>query len=538
MARSRVHLPLGVITAKSPFAIAADLIDPPNRHWTRDPVAWARSRNIELWSKQREIITSVANNPRTAVHSCHEIGKSFIAALTSAWWIDVHPPGEAFVLSTAPTALQVQAILWREINKLHSKYGLPGRTNLTEWYFGNELVAIGRKPDDKNPTGMQGTHAKFFLAVIDEACGVVRELWDSMSTLAANRYGRMLAIGNPDDATGEFAEVCMKDPGWHTIGIGYEETPNFTDEDVSQDLKDMLISREWVADRERKWGRNSAIFLSKCCGQFPKGASPFTVVPLHLAERCKYVSLPESSPIQAGIDVGAGGDRTIIRERRGKKAGRTATFVDPDPMRTVGLLVEKIMEWGIEVVKIDPIGIGWGICGRLKELSSKHNPTGECTHNAEVIGINFGASPSPGKEKLFLNKRAEVWWGIGREYSRLGLWDLEHVDDDVIQELTTPLYELLDSFGKVKIEKKDETRKRLGRSPDEADALLLAFYDATFEAEMPDTNLGNIRLVHSGRDGIDTSVKTPPMSTKASTPGSMSAILTDISFDTMRPNRF
>jgi len=33
------------------------------------------------------------------------------------------------------------------------------------------------------------------------------------------------------------------------------------------------------------------------------------------------------------------------------------------------------------------------------------------------------------------------------------------------------------SDGRIQVEKKDEVRKRLGRSPDDGDALLLAFYD-------------------------------------------------------------
>jgi hypothetical protein len=47
------------------------------------------------------------------------------AARIAAWWLDVHPPGEAFVVSTAPTFSQVRAILWREIGRAHRKGGLP-----------------------------------------------------------------------------------------------------------------------------------------------------------------------------------------------------------------------------------------------------------------------------------------------------------------------------------------------------------------------------------------------------------------------------
>jgi hypothetical protein len=43
----------------------------------------------------------------------------------------------------------------------------------------------------------------------------------------------------------------------------------------------------------------------------------------------------------------------------------------------------------------------------------------------------------------------------------------------------------MDSLGKLKIESKDDVRKRLGRSPDQADALLYAFWSPAFTASMP-----------------------------------------------------
>jgi hypothetical protein len=49
--------------------------------------------------------------------------------------------------------------------------------------------------------------------------------------------------------------------------------------------------------------------------------------------------------------------------------------------------------------------------------------------------------------------------------------------DTTIAQLLTPRYEE-DVKGRVKIEKKDDIRVRTGRSPDQADALLLAFYVA------------------------------------------------------------
>src|SRR5690606_787786 len=69
-----------------------------------DPVAWVSERLDEsMWSKQAEIFRSVADNRRTAVKSCHGVGKSHLASRAVAWWLDVHGPGEAFVVTTAPT---------------------------------------------------------------------------------------------------------------------------------------------------------------------------------------------------------------------------------------------------------------------------------------------------------------------------------------------------------------------------------------------------------------------------------------------------
>jgi hypothetical protein len=410
---------------------------------------------------------------------------SFSAALVTAWWVDAHPDGEARVVTSAPTDKQVKAILWSEINQLHSRLGLRGRTNLSEWYLGNFMAAFGRKPADQDPTAFQGIHARYMLVVLDEACGIPTELWDAASSLVANVHGKILAIGNPDDEHSRFADNMLRDQDWHKIFIGYEDTPNFTGESVSDSLKEMLIHPRWVDERRRKWGEDSALFISKCRGRFPRGQSPFVCIPVTMAEVCRNVDHPEGTPIEGGIDVGAGGDRTIIRERRGPKVGREATFVDSDPMRTIGNLIEKINEWQLTKVKVDVIGVGWGLVGRLRELSSAHNQPGavrgETTHSAEVVPFN--AAEKARDADRFINRRAEMWWH-GRELSRMQAWDLEAIDDDTLQELTTPLYELADSRGRVKIQKKDEVIKVLGRSPDSAEALLMAFYDVPTEGSV------------------------------------------------------
>lgn len=488
------------------WAVGAELIDPPEARWRQNPVGWLNERaRSETWSKQREIIESVRDHHNTAVHSCHEVGKSWIAAATAAWWLDTHPVGEARVVTTAPTQAQVQAILWNEINGFHERAGLAGRLNLTEWYFGNYLAGLGRKPSEHNPASFQGLHARYLLLILDEAYGIPKNIWDGGSTLAANEHSRVLVIGNPD-GPGEFELVCRPgDLNWNVIHIGYEHTPNFTGEPVSQSLRDMLIHPRWVEDRRKKWGADSALFQSKCEGRFPTGGDPFAVVRYDWARLCQLLELPYGSPVEAGVDVGAGGDRTVIRIRRGMRAAAEREFIDADPIRTVGEIVLFLREQGVQKVKVDSTGIGWGVYGSLREQSSKHNPSGSRAHDAEVIPINFGEGPTPGREDLYLNKRAELWWNA-RELSRLATWDLAECDDDVVHELCSPKYQILDQRGKVKIEPKDQIIKRLGFSPDRAEALILAFLDTQttgtiMAGRLVDAQLGALGGGFSGRLG-------------------------------------
>ena len=133
------------------------------------------------------MVQSVVDNRYSAFKASHDVSKSHTMSRLALWWIDVHPPGEAFVVTTAPTTPQVEAILWRYMGIAHKKAGLPGRITLdAKWYIGNELVAYGRKPADYDPAAFQGIHARYVLVIIDEAGGVPKSIFDAVDALATN----------------------------------------------------------------------------------------------------------------------------------------------------------------------------------------------------------------------------------------------------------------------------------------------------------------------------------------------------------------
>lgn len=440
-----------------------------------DPVGWIGVRvQEEVWSKQEQIMRAVLHNRRTAVRSCHGIGKSHIASRIVAWWLDVHPVGEAFVVTSAPTFDQVRAILWRYIGQLHRKASLRGECLTTEWKIGAELVAFGRKPADHNPAAFQGIHARHVLVILDEACGIPEDLWIAADALTTNEGCRILAIGNPDNPASHFKRVCDLDSGWHVIGVSAFDSPNLTGEAVSPDLAQLLISRSWVDEKAAEWGTDNPLYLSKVLGEFPT-QSPNAVVRVEDVANCRLgLDAPylaeQLLPVELGVDVGGGGDLTVIRERRGIKAGREWTSNSDRPEELAPLVVHAIRESGATSVKADSIGIGWGLVGELRNRARY----GE--HKATIVGVNVAEKSS--QPDKYANLRAELWWVVGRLLSSSRGWDLSTMDnaDRTVAELLEPRWEL-DLSGRIKIESKDDIRDRTGgRSPDHADALLLAYF--------------------------------------------------------------
>lgn len=444
-----------------------------------DLAAWVADKLGEhLWSKQREVADSVHEHRRTAVKSCHSAGKSHLASRIALHWIDSHPPGEAFVVTTAPTYAQVRAILWRYIRQGHRKGQLVGRVNQTEWHYDDQLVAFGRKPSDTDEAAFQGIHARFVLVILDEAGGIPEQLWVAADALTTNPECRILAIGNPDNPSSHFRKVC--DSGlWNVIRIAAADTPNLSGEDVPSALRRLLISAEWVEEKAREWGTDSPLYLSKVEGDFP-GDDPHSVIRASDLAACAATRepSPDDGPVELGCDIGGGGDETVIRERRGMVAGREWRNRHDRPEPVADSIITAIRETGASVVKLDAGGIGWGVAGLVRDRLKAESLT------CEVVPVHFGASPSDGKK--FLNLRAEMWW-TGRELAEAGArhlenpghtgWDLSAAANVGVTcaQLAEPRWDL-DPKGRIRVEPKDDVTKRLGRSPDNADALLLAFY--------------------------------------------------------------
>lgn len=467
--------------------------------YNNDPPLWTEEKaKGVVWSIPRKIMMSVVENRRTAVPSAHDIGKSWLAARVAVWWIDSHPPGTAFVVTTAPSSKQVKAVLWKEIRRAWVSANLGGRLNQTEWWLNNELIAMGRKPSDYDPTAFQGIHAKYVLVIIDEGCGVPENIYLAANSLIANEFSRILVIGNPDDPDSHFAKICQPESGWNVIHVSAFDTPNFTGEEVPQEVKDVLVSHIYVDEMKNDVGEDSAVYISKVLGQFPENKAD-GVIPLSFIRQCQDEdeyenrSPSECVPIEIGMDVGAGGDETSLRVRYGKFVGEFVEAKTPHPLDAFYVAVRFIMKHHASRIKIDTIGIGWGLIGLLEQavmrsragtngqLGYEDEATGEWINIAwlEIVPVNVGIRATDPEK--FPRLRDQMWWEIGRLLSQDRGWNLYGLDDVTIGQLTAPTWHV-DTANRHKVESKQDTMKRTNRpSPNRADALLLAFCEPPHE---------------------------------------------------------
>jgi hypothetical protein len=435
--------------------------------WQADPAAWATERlRVHLWSKQREIAHSVAANRYTAVPSCHGPGKTYAAGgVLLPWWISAHDPGTAFAITSAPTGAQIKALLWREANRSHRKAGLDGRINLTEWYLGNELVAFGRKPADTDEEAFQGIHAEKVLIVFDEANGMPKPLWDAARTLMTTHNCRWLVIGNPNSADTEFHRAC-ESGRWNVIRIPAHATPNFTGEPVPADLARVLVTRQWVDEVAEEFGTGSDYYIAKVLAEFPAEDAAAKVLPMRYVERCRAERNFEPGqliPRQLGVDVGAGGDKSVIQAREGRRFGPRWQTGTRDPEELGMRIVLAAREWDADLITIDANGIGWAVVGIVRMLARK-------AHRARVEAVM--TTEKPDDPKRFYNRRAELYWRM-RERFREGDLDATQLSDQAVHQLTS-LRRIQDPHGRIRVENKEEFTARLGRSPDDADAVMLS----------------------------------------------------------------
>ena len=438
-----------------------------------DPVHFVRDYlGCEPWPKQEEILRAIRDNKEVAVASCHAAGKSWLSARAVLWFSYTRKLSR--VVTTAPTFDQVRDILWQEIRLAYasSKVELGGKLLDTRLDLGPNWFATGRSTNDANR--FQGAHSAkgHILVVADEAAGIEPDIWIGIDGILTSQNSHLLAIGNPTEASGEFYEMFSR-PGVVKIYISAFDTPNFTTfgitiedirnntwkEKITSDLPaPYLITPEWVYDKWLKWGEDSPLWISRVLGQFPEHSTD-ALIPLSWIVYAQTHKLEPSTPNILACDVARfGQDETVLVHRRGKVARLYKATHQEDTMATTGRIIRALRDTNATEARIDADGLGAGVYDRLHEQKFP----------AKEMRSGFKAIDS----EQFLNTRAEWYWNLRKCFENKEI-DIGE-DEELASQLSKLKYKIT-SKGQIQIESKEEMKRRGLKSPDRADALMLAF---------------------------------------------------------------
>lgn len=410
---------------------------------------------------QARVADSFAQNRNTAAPSGHGTGKDWLAARLALWRLYCARAGKAKVITTANTESQLKLVLWGEIRSawLNARVKLPGRLNTLDLTLGPDWYLVGLTARDSH--SFQGHHSPEVTFIIDEACGVAAEFFTAGQSLAVGPNDRQLAIFNPTDPASEIKRKC--DSGlWNVVRMDAENHPNVVE---GRQVIPGAVTRTYIAELEEEYGgRESPVFQSRVKGFFPEQAadSLISVAWVEAAvQRWKAAPFGRGqwAITAAGCDVARfGSDDTVIFELDERNVLSEADVTQGQ--RTTATAGRLLTKRHVPNIAVDDCGVGGGV-------------TDQCiAEGLHVLAVNVACSAED--EEKFFNLRSEIFWHV-REQLRLGIVAIPE-DRKLIGELVNTKYDF--AKGRIKVEPKDEIKKRIGRSPDRADAFALTLWAA------------------------------------------------------------
>jgi len=455
-----------------------------------DPVLFATAvLGVVLWERQLEILHSIQNYRRTAIKSCHGVGKTYALAIAALWWVTRYSDG---IVTTSSTFRQVKTQLWSEIHRLiaQARVQYPQLKNAELRLRDESNFALGFSTD--RSANFQGYHGRHVLIIADEAPGIESSVWDAVAGIMAGGKVHIAMAGNPTLASGAFFEAFTRQRElWNCISIGAFDSPNLKgiglDELLQMDPAEggpldqnplpHLITKRWVRDQYLVWWHGDEVsspnWMSRVRAQFPDQAQN-ALIKLSWLERAKQRTLSnpardKAPSLVAGVDVGGGEAETVVYVCESKphdfKIIAMGAWRGED---TRGEVVRFLAPYRLLLrsVRVDGIGIGHNFGLHLRD---ERFPV-------ELVNVSMACESHPqwgenDPARRFINLKAQYYHELADALERDELQGLQ--DDVTIGQLAEIVYEI-DAHGRIKVESKESARERGVPSPDRAEALMLA----------------------------------------------------------------
>ena len=483
---------------------------------------------ITLTADQQRITSALPG--RVKVNSGHGVGKTLMAAVVTLWWFHTRNPG--IVVTTGPTKHHVDTVLWTEIRMLAMRAArkLPS-------HFMPKASKIFDHPDHwaegvtaATGEGFQGRHRPSMCFIFDECEDIDPIYWSVTDTMyQPGQDHAWFAIGNPITTSSQsfLEDIALAPDGgskWQLFTLSCLNHPNIPAQlqglappiphavslpQVQQWFLDWTTP-VMAADRTEgdvEWPPGSGVyyrpgptFKARVMGIRPTEGVD-TVWSMAAWERMLLPAIDHRfcwetrQGITIGVDPAAyGDDFTTFHVRTGGLSLYHEARNGWGPDRVAGRLKELCREWAIAYnswasTDRPPIKAGDVRCvveldGGLGVAVMSHRG-----HDAywNWQGVTVGGASNaldPGGGKLYGNVRAQMWLE-GAKLAAAGGMDISRLPPEVRGrlrvQLLAPYYEVRPDGSRL-VESKADLKARLGRSPDDADGLLVSHYRAPSSA--------------------------------------------------------
>lgn len=423
----------------------------------------------ELW--QGNFLEDVAKakvegKRRFSVKAGHGVGKTTLEAWLILWFVLFHRNLKVPV--TANSQDQLRDVVWAELSRWWRELP-PFLKDLIEITAERVVVkadpegsfAVARTARPERPEALQGFHAETLAFFIEEASGIEDIIFETAGGALSSEHSWVFMFANPTRTSGYFHRSHHQNrASWRTYHIACHLSSR--------------VSPSYAEQIANEYGDGSNVYRVRVLGEFPLSEDDATI-PLGLVESAISRDVaPTDHAVVWGLDVARfGDDTTALAKRCGN------VLLEPvrewkklDLMQTCGIVAREFRETSEAMrpaaINVDVIGIGAGVVDRLRELG------------LPVRGVNVGEAAASRPER-YLRLRDDLWW-MTREWFESRIVTIPR-DDALISELVGPKYKI-ESSGKIKIESKDDMKKRGLKSPNKADALCLTFAGGDIKAEM------------------------------------------------------
>ena len=218
-----------------------------------DPVAFARSLNIELAPWQRALLTS--SHERVILNCSRQSGKSTGVAILALHHALTTPGALVLIVSLS---LRQSELLFDKISTFYRQLGRPGGSDAdsaTELTLRNGSSIVALPGSDSTIRGFTPS-----LVLIDEAAWVPDETYYTVTPMLAVSRGRLILLSTPHGKQGIFWRAWEHEPDWMTVKVTADQCPR--------------IAQEWL-DQQRRSSPREWFDQEYCCEFVQEGSCTF-----------------------------------------------------------------------------------------------------------------------------------------------------------------------------------------------------------------------------------------------------------------------